>query len=181
MYNFIRKLDESVKHKTLTQDKLNYKQDDLAPSLSRDSVNFHYGKLYKGYVERYNKGEGDSSFNEAGAFLHSLYFGQFKPFKGSNKPDGDTADLINDNFKSWDKFTAEFEKEAIGIQGSGWIYLSKNGQIKTIKNHQIKTDILFLIDWWEHSWVLDYEADKKAYLAGQWKIIDWTIINNRIK
>ena len=66
------------------------------------------------------------------------------------------------------------------IQGSGWIYLSNYGQIKTIKNHQIKQDIVLLIDWWEHAWALDYQHDKKKYLENQWKIINWEVINQRI-
>ena len=66
------------------------------------------------------------------------------------------------------------------IQGSGWIYLARDGKIKTIVNHQIKQDIVLLIDWWEHSFAIDFRADKKAYLNGQWKIINWDIINQRI-
>ncbi len=52
----------------------------------------------------------------------------------------------------------------MGIQGSGWVYLATDGNIKTIKNHEVKSDILFLVDWWEHAWILDYGSDKKKYL-----------------
>jgi superoxide dismutase len=65
----------------------------------------------------------------------------------------------------------------MAIQGSGWVYLAKDGKIKTIKNHEIKKDIVLLIDWWEHSWALDYQSDKKKYLENQWKIINWDHIN----
>ena len=65
----------------------------------------------------------------------------------------------------------------MSIQGSGWVYLARNGSIKTIVNHQIKEDILLLVDWWEHAWALDYQADKQKYLENQWKIIDWGKIN----
>ena len=58
------------------------------------------------------------------------------------------------------------------IQGSGWVYLATDGSIKTIKNHQVRDDILLLIDWWEHAWILDYGTDKKKYLNEQWKIIN---------
>ena len=68
----------------------------------------------------------------------------------------------------------------MGIQGSGWVYLAKNGEIKTIVNHEIKQDIVLLIDWWEHAWALDYQVDKKKYLENQWKIIDWTKINTKL-
>ena len=65
------------------------------------------------------------------------------------------------------------------VQGSGWVYLARDGKIKTIKNHEIKMDIVLLIDWWEHAWALDYQADKKKYLARQWKIINWDVISAR--
>jgi hypothetical protein len=66
------------------------------------------------------------------------------------------------------------------IQGSGWVYLARNGDIKTIVNHQIKQDIVLLVDWWEHSWALDYQADKKAYLRNIWKIVDWDKISEKV-
>ena len=58
--------------------------------------------------------------------------------------------------------------------------MARSGEIKTIKNHQIKMDIILLIDWWEHAWALDYQADKKKYLENQWKIINWDVINTRV-
>jgi Fe-Mn family superoxide dismutase len=166
--------------KTLVQTKLKYSRDDLTPSLSKDAIDYHYGKLYKAYVDRYNKGEGDPAFNEAGAFLHNIYFGQFRPPGGANNPVGVILEFIEKHFKTWEACKEEFEKTAMGIQGSGWVYLSRTGKIKTIKNHDIKDDIVLLIDWWEHAWALDYQADKKKYLAGQWRIIDWEVIGNRI-
>ena len=66
------------------------------------------------------------------------------------------------------------------IQGSGWIYLSKSGKIKTIVNHEIRKDIFLLVDWWEHAWALDYQSDKAKYLENIWKIINWDVINSRL-
>jgi Fe-Mn family superoxide dismutase len=180
MYNFIKSLNEGSRKK-LTQVSLPYSRDGLGRSLSKNTINYHYGKLYKAYVDRYNSGEGDADFNEAGAFLHSIYFTQFRSPKGSNKPTDTSKDFIEQHFKSWEKFTAAFEKEAMSIQGSGWVYLAKDGKIKTIKNHEIKNDIVLLIDWWEHAWALDYQADKSGYLNNQWKIIDWDVINIRLE
>lgn len=180
MYNFIRQITEGRLGKTLERVKLPYPIDGLGKSLSKQALEYHYGKLYKAYCDRYNAGEGDADFNEAGAYLHSIYFSQFRAPKGSNKPEGAVLALIEEHFKSWDKFQEAFEKAAMAIQGSGWVYLNKSGNIQTIKNHQIKKDVVILIDWWEHSWALDYQADKKAYLNNQWKIIDWSIINARL-
>jgi superoxide dismutase, Fe-Mn family len=182
MFKFIKyvTLTEAQEPKTLTQTPLPYGRNDLGKSLSKASIDYHYGSLYKGYVDRYNAGEGDDEFNEAGAFLHDIYFTQFRAPTGSNNPLGKSLDLIIEHFGSYSEFKNEFQKEAMKIQGSGWIYLSWRGEIKTIRNHEIKKDIALLVDWWEHSWALDYQADKKAYLNNQWKIINWDTINQRI-
>ena len=180
MYNFIKTIAEGRTPKELTQVNLPYTKDGLGRSLSKQAIDYHYGKLYKGYVDRFNAGEGDADFNEAGAFLHSIYFSQFRIPKGSNKPVGSVLNLIETNHKSWENFLEKFEKTAMSIQGSGWVYLAKNGQIKTIVNHEIRNDIVFIIDWWEHAWALDYQADKKKYLENQWKIINWDFVNTRL-
>jgi Fe-Mn family superoxide dismutase len=179
MYNFIKhiSLNEGTTPKTLHQDTLNFKRDALEPVTSEATIDLHYGKLYKGYVDRFNKGEGDPEFNEAGAWLHNMYFAQFQE-PGSEIPTGNILRFIEQHYKTWDNFKSKFEVEAMKIQGSGWIYLARDGKIKTIKNHQIKLDIVLLIDWWEHAWVLDYGSDKKAYLRNQWKIIDWDCISS---
>lgn len=181
MYNFIKHitLNEGHTPKTLHQSTLNFKRDALEPVMSEDTVALHFGKLYKGYVERYNKGEGDPDFNEAGAFLHNIYFAQLQE-PGSETPTGNSLHFIEKHYKTWEIFKDKFQVEAMKIQGSGWIYLAQDGSIKTIKNHQIKLDIVLLIDWWEHAFVLDYGSDKKAYLRNHWRIIDWDLISAKI-
>lgn len=181
MYNFIKTIVEGKSPKTLVQAKLPYARYDLEGSMSKETIDYHYGSLYKAYVDRFNKGEGDLDFNEAGAFLHEIYFTQFQEPSNTNSPTDKILEFIESKHKSFDKFKDEFEKTAMGIQGSGWVYLSKSGDIKTITNHQIKQDIVLLIDWWEHAWALDYQADKKEYLKNQWKIINWQEIEKRLK
>lgn len=180
-YNFIKSvINESIPSKKLEQTKLPYKKDALDPVMSEDTIKYHYGKLYKTYVERYNEGEGDPEFNEAGAFLHDIFFTQFTEPKTTNNPTGKVLKLIESKFKNFDYMKQEFEKSAMAIQGSGWVYLTYKGEIKTIKNHEIRKDILLLIDWWEHAWALDYQADKKGYLKNIWRIIDWSVIDSRV-
>jgi Fe-Mn family superoxide dismutase len=177
-YSFIRNVLLEGKPDKLEIKSLPYDANALAPSISEDTINYHYGKLAKTYAERYNKGEGDARFNEAGVFLHNILFQQYqKP--SNNKPKDGILNFIEEHYKSFDKFKEEFAKVAMGIQGSGWVYLARDGKIKTIKNHEIKKDIVLLIDWWEHAWALDYQADKKKYLENQWKIINWDHINVR--
>jgi len=164
----------------LEQKALPYGRSALAPVLSKSNIDNHYGKLYKGYVDRFNKGEGDKTFNEAGAFLHAIWFPQLKAPKNANSPYGASLALINRHFGTFIDFKKDMKEEAMKIQGSGWIYLSRSGQIKTIKNHQIKNDIALLIDWWEHAWALDYGSDKKKYYDNIWRCINWEVVNRRI-
>lgn len=165
---------------TLSLNKLPYKTTELAPVLSKENLEIHYGKLAKGYVERYNKGEGDPDFNEAGAYLHNIFFPQLMPPKSGNKPSGASAALIDSKFGSFKEFQDEMKKVAMGIQGSGWVYLSRSGEIKTIKNHQVKRDIAVLVDWWEHAFLTDYGSDKSKYFENIWRIINWDVVNQRL-
>jgi len=181
-FNFIKNviLNEAVTSKKLEQFPLNYKKDELEPAISEDTMKYHYGKLAKAYVDRYNDNEGDPEFNEAGAYLHNILFAQYQAPTSNNVPKGPAAEFIDKHFKTFDRFKDMFVKEAMAIQGSGWVYLARNGEIKTIKNHQIKNDIIFLVDMWEHSFQFDYGSDKKSYLNNQWKIINWNIISSNL-
>lgn len=173
--------EAETRKEKLVQDALPYLKTELDPVMSKATLDYHFSNLAKKYVERYNKGEGDSNFNKAGAFLHNIFFAQFKSPDGANKPYGKSAEFIDKHYVGGlDKAKEEIEKTAMSIQGSGWVYLARNGQIKTIKNHQINDDIVLLIDWWEHAWALDYQADKAKYLKNIWRIIDWSVINDRL-
>lgn len=178
-YNFIRNVLKEGKPSKLEIDPLPYDKGDLSPVISKESLEYHYDTLAKNYAKRYNSGEGDPNFNEAGVFLHNILFQQYQEPVSNNKPTGKILELIESKFKTFDKFKEEFAQEAMKIQGSGWIYLSKNGEIKTIKNHEIKKDVVLLIDWWEHAFQFDYKSDKEAYLKNQWKIINWNKINEQ--
>ena len=159
---------------------LPYAEDALDPVLSKESINYHYEHLARGYAKRYNAGEGNADFNRAGSFLHNKFFPQLRPPKGRNLPKGAVLALIEQKFKDFDGFKAAFKEAAMKIQGSGWVYLSTGGDIKTIPNHQVRTDICVLVDWWEHVWALDYQADKERYLNNIWRIIDWDVCNQRL-
>jgi Fe-Mn family superoxide dismutase len=181
-YNFLKwaTLEESNTPKKLELYDLKYSRSALDPVISKETMDLHFGKLARAYVDRYNAGEGDPHFNEAGAYLHNILFAQFKEPSGTNAPTGAAKDFIEKWFKSYDKFKEKFETQAMKLQGSNWIYLARNGEIKTIKNHETRSDIVLLIDWWEHAWVLDYGSDKQKYLNNQWKIINWDIISAKV-
>ena len=179
MRDIIELLEDKAKPQDIEIIALNFEPKEVSPVISKDTLDLHYGKLAHGYAERYNKKEGDRDFNYAGAFLHNMLFPQFREVINNNKPNGPMKGFIDKHFGSYDEMKSKFEEEAMKIQGSGWIYLSHSGDLKTIKNHEVRDDILLLIDWWEHAWVLDYESDKKKYLKEQWKIINWNVINTR--
>jgi Fe-Mn family superoxide dismutase len=153
---------------------------DLAPALGTATIDYHYNHLARAYVKRYNAGEGDPEFNRAGAYLHNLLFQQYKAHSTSNMPTGAVLQFIEDNFGSFGLFKKEFLRVAMTVQGSGWVYLSRKGDIKTIRNHTIVKDCVLIVDWWEHAWALDYQHDKESYLAQQWSIIDWAIVEARL-
>tara|TARA_B100001057_G_scaffold263259_1_gene263414 strand:+ start:361 stop:912 length:552 start_codon:yes stop_codon:yes gene_type:complete len=179
----IRELLEA-KEQSLTLEKLPYSIGDLAPILSKENVDYHYNVLSKGYVDRYNAGEGDPKFNYGGAKLHNLWWTQLKKPTGTNTPTGSILELIKDKFSDYKNFQEELVKTAMGIQGSGWVYLSKKGELKTTPNQSFKSDILMPVDMWEHSFS-DYTKEgkgcKKKYLTSTMKLINWEVINNRLQ
>jgi len=180
MYDIVERIQlTEAKANKLELEKLNYSDTDLNPVLSKSTIEYHYHTLAKGYVDRYNKGEGDKDFNYAGAFLHNIYFPQLRAPQDNNVPNGPVLNLIKRKYSSWKEFKEVFKEKAMGIQGSGWIYLTYNGNIETIENHEVRDNILVLVDWWEHAWALDYQADKKSYLENIWKIMNWSHINTR--
>jgi Fe-Mn family superoxide dismutase len=180
MRDFLLIVEAAESDAKLITEKLPYGLKDLEPVMSRETLNYHHGKLATSYADRFNKGEGDPDFNLAGNYLHNLFFPQLQPPKSNNKPHGISLEIINKKYKSFSDFQDQIFKTAMTIQGSGWIYMSRSGEIKIIKNHQIKKDIALLIDWWEHAWALDYQSDKKSYLENIWRIINWDIVNTRL-
>lgn len=159
---------------------LPYAENALDPVMSKETIDYHYEHLAKGYAKRYNAGEGSADFNRAGNFLHNKFFTQLKAPKGANRPKGAVLELIERKFKTYEDFKIAVKETAMKIQGSGWVYLSTGGEIKTIKNHAVRTDIALLLDMWEHSFVLDYLWDKEKYIDNFWKIVNWNIVNERL-
>ena len=179
MRDIINLVEETTKPAKLETTPLPYSIKALAPILSENNIIYHFEHLAKGYAKRYNAGEGDPTFNRAGSFLHNKFFPQLQPPKGANRPKGAVLELIETNFKTYEDFKIAFKEAAMKIQGSGWVYLSTSGTIKTIRNHAVRTDICVLVDWWEHAFS-DYQWDKEKYLDNIWKIINWKVCSERI-
>lgn len=176
--SFRNLLEKVTAEEEIYQVKLPVSKDKLSPVISKDAMSLHYDNLYKNYVEKSLAGEG--KFYVAGAKLHTLFFEQMQSPKSPNNPDGAIKAIIDKKFGSFSDFKSAMSEKALGIHGSGWVYLDTKGAIKTIANHEVVGDVALIIDMWEHSFIIDYGADKKKYLSEMWKIIDWSIINARI-
>jgi len=159
---------------------LPYKHKALEPVMSADTIEYHFEHLAKGYAKKYNSDEGNPEFNRAGSFLHNKFFPQLQAPTGANRPKGAVLELIESKFKTYEDFKIAFKEVAMKIEGSGWVYLSTGGDIKTIRNHAVRTDICVLVDFWEHAWALDYQWNKEKYLDNIWKIINWAVCSERL-
>ena len=173
-------LEATTRPAKLETTPLPYGVKDLDPVMSQQTLDYHFEHLAKAYAKRYNSGEGNADFNRAGSYLHNRFFPQFRAPKAANRPRGAVAALIEDKFKTYEDFQEAMREAFMKIQGSGWVYLSTGGDIKTIANHAVRTDIALLIDAWEHAWALDYQQDKQRYFDNIWRIINWDVINERL-
>ncbi len=184
---------------------LPYQLDALAPVISRQTLEFHYGKHLQAYVDNLNKllpGSGfeDSSlneivaktsgaiFNNAGQVLnHSMYFTQFIASPSLLAPTGNLLAQIEKQWGSFEAFKSEFESKGVGLFGSGWVWLQADGagelsiaQYAGADNpvaHGFKPVLTF--DVWEHAYYLDYQNRRAAHLHELWKVVDWRVVESR--
>lgn len=171
-------IEKVAAEEEVCQIQLPVKVQDLEPEFSKEAIDLHYGILYKNYVKKALAGEGE--FQVAGAKLHTLFFEQLQAAKTTNRPTDASKILINQKFGDFDKFKDAFSKVALGIHGSGWVYLDTKGVIKTISNHKVVDNAAVIVDMWEHSYILDYGANKEKYLKNIWNVINWNIVNARL-
>lgn len=188
--------------------RLPYAEDALEPVISKQTINFHYGKHLQNYVNTTNslvEGtalEGKSVeeivksapegpvYNNAGQTLnHSLYFLQFMPQADNNEPKGRVADAINAAFGSFGEFKERFTKAAATLFGSGWAWLSQDRDGRLVITQEANGDNplrgglnpLLGIDVWEHAYYLDFQNRRADHLAAIWSIINWEIVEDRMK
>lgn len=187
--------------------RLPYAEDALEPVISKQTINFHYGKHLQNYVNTTNslvEGtalEGKSVeeivksapegpvYNNAGQTLnHSLYFLQFMPQADNNEPKGRVADAINAAFGSFGEFKERFTKAAATLFGSGWAWLSQDRDGRLVITQEANGDNplrgglnpLLGIDVWEHAYYLDFQNRRADHLAAIWSIINWEVVEDRM-
>jgi Fe-Mn family superoxide dismutase len=103
---------------------------------------------------------------------------------GGGEPTGKLADLIVEKYGSYQKFTEEFTAKALGVFGSGWVWLLRSGDIITTSNQDtpisqgLDAPILCL-DVWEHAYYIDYRNKRDDYIKSWWNIVDWKSVSDR--
>ena len=179
--------------------------EELGNVISKETLSFHHGKHLKAYVDNLNKllpGSGledlplvevvrkaqGGLFNNAGQVLnHTLYFEQFS---NSPRPMSDKlAQMLVRDFDSVDAFKKEFEQKGATLFGSGWVWLSLNasGSLVITQHKDADNPVtagltpLLTFDVWEHAYYLDYQNRRADHLAALWQIIDWPVIESRLR
>jgi Fe-Mn family superoxide dismutase len=189
-----------------TLPELPYDYSALEPSISGAIMELHHSKHHQAYVTgantalaqlaeardsgnlaNVNKLEKDLSFNLGGHVNHSIFWTNLSP-NGGDKPTGDLASAIDDQFGSFDKFTAHFTATALGVQGSGWAVLAYDsiGQRLIIvqffdQQGNLPAGIvpLLMLDVWEHAYYLDYRNVRADYVKAFWNITNWENVQKR--
>ena len=187
-----------------TQPKLPYPQDALAPVISPTTIEYHYGKHEKAYIDTLNKliegtefenmalediivkSDGKLFNNASQAWNHIFYFFQFNP-DGLKEPSGKLRAKIDEQFGSFDEFKKKFEEAGATLFGSGWVWLSADadGNLFITQGSNAGNPLtqnlrpLLTFDVWEHAYYLDYQNVRAEYLHNLWDIVDWDIIEMR--
>ena len=168
---------------------LPYAQDALAPHLSKETFEFHYGKHHQAYVTNLNnlipgtefenlsleeiikKSSGGVYNNAAQIWNHTFFWNCMKP-QGGGAPKGKLADAINAKFGSYDAFKEAFTKSAVGNFGSGWTFLVKkaDGSVDIVNMGPAGTPLttgdtaLLTVDVWEHAYYIDYRNARPKFV-----------------
>jgi len=186
---------------------LPYQKDELSPHISANTLEFHYGKHHKTYVDNLTKliagtdladkrleeiikitakdAAKTGIFNNAAQVWNHSFYWQCLKKNGGGEPQGAIAAKINSTWGSYEKFAEELKNAGITQFGSGWAWLVMEGnQLKITKTANADTPLahgqkaLLTIDVWEHAYYLDYQNKRADYLAAViQKLINWDFVN----
>ncbi len=181
---------------------LPYARDALAPILSEETLDYHYGKHHQAYVTNLNNLVPNTEFegksleeiikkappggifnNAAQVWNHTFYWHCMTPHS-KKEPHGALADAITKHFGSLAQFKEAFNKAAVGTFGSGWAWLVKNkdGSLAIQSTSNAGTPMtegkkaLFTCDVWEHAYYIDYRNARPKYVESFWDIVNWEFI-----
>lgn len=181
---------------------LPYAMDALAPHISKETLEYHYGKHHQTYVTNLNnlikgtefessgledivrKSSGGLFNNAAQVWNHTFYWHCLSP-KGGGAPSGALAQAINAKWGGFDAFKEAFTKSAIGNFGSGWTWLVKkaDGSLDIVNTSNAATPLttsdkpLMTCDVWEHAYYVDYRNRRPDYLGAFWALVNWEFVS----
>lgn len=184
---------------------LPWSNDALAPHISPETIEFHYGKHHNAYVTKLNAGIKGTEFenmeleeivkkssgglfnNAAQVWNHTFYWNCLAPNAGGN-PTGAIADAINAKWGSFDKFKEDFSAQAAGNFASGWTWLVKesSGDLAIVNTDDAETPLtgdatpLMTIDVWEHAYYVDYRNARPSYIEAYWNLVNWDFVNKNL-
>ena len=185
---------------------LPWARDALAPHISAETIDYHYGKHHQTYVTNINnqikgtefenadlvtivkKSQGGMFNNAAQVWNHTFYWNCLSP-KGGNEPTGKLADAIKKAFGDFAKFKEEFTKTAIGTFGSGWAWLVQrpDGSVGLVSTSNAQTPLtgtdvpLLTCDVWEHAYYIDYRNARPKYIEAFWNLANYDYASSQMK
>lgn len=191
-----------MKHELMT---LPYEMDALAPLMSKETLEFHYGKHHQTYVNKLNEliegskfeelsledivktSEGGVFNNAAQVFNHDFFWNSLTPNQGKI-PENLEKSLI-EAFGSVEEFKTEFTNKAIGHFGSGWAWLVKDDacKLQIITTANALTPItegftpLLTCDVWEHAYYIDTRNARPVHLENFWKLVNWEFVAENLE
>jgi Fe-Mn family superoxide dismutase len=189
---------------------LPYAYNALEPQISETQLRLHHDKHHAAYVnganailERLDKARQagtdvdikatlkELSFQAGGHVLHSLFWRNLAPVaKAGKEPGGALADVLNNEFGSFERFKKEFSTAAASTEGSGWAALAwcdmtSRPVIMQIEKHNVNVypmfRILMVLDVWEHAYYLDYKNERPKFVDAFWNIVNWDEVNQRLE
>lgn len=185
---------------------LPYANDALEPHISKQTIEFHYGKHHAGYVNNLNKLIAGTPFagksleeivktsnggvfnNAAQVWNHNFYWNCMTP-NGGGKPKGKLMEAIIRDFGSFDEFKQKFIDKCATLFGSGWTWLvaDKNGKLSIVQTSNAQNPLvmddakaLLVCDVWEHAYYLDQQNVRANYLNEFWAVINWEFVENNM-
>lgn len=180
---------------------LPYPMNALEPHISRETLEFHYGKHHQAYVTNLNNQIKDSEFaqatleeivkkssggvfnNAAQVWNHTFFWQCLKP-NGGGEPSGKLAEGIQAKWGSFERFREAFTQSALANFGSGWTWLVKkpDGTLDIVNTSNAGTPLtgsdkpLLTCDVWEHAYYIDYRNARARFLAAFWQLVNWDFV-----
>lgn len=180
---------------------LPYALDALAPHISKETLEYHYGKHHQAYVTNLNnlikgtefetmsleeivkKSTGGVFNNAAQIWNHTFYWNGLSP-NGGGEPDGELAAAIHAKFGSFDAFKEAFTKSCVGNFGSSWTWLVKkpDGSVDIVNTSNAATPLttqdkpLLTCDLWEHAYYIDFRNLRPKYVETFFNLVNWEFV-----